>query len=143
MILETAIVFSAVGITLNAAHEVADHVFGQTDYMADTKAENGSVGWSANLLHVFDYHLVMISMVLVMAACLNIPLSTLGLIAGFALSIISHAFLDRRWPVRWILEHTGSPKFAEMVAPICGMYLADQSLHKWILWIAALLIACL
>lgn len=139
----TAVTFAAVAITLNAAHEVADHVFGQSDYMAANKAKPGREGWSANLLHIFDYHVVMFIMLMLAAAFLNLELSILGVTVGFVISAVTHAFLDRRWPVRWILEHTGSPKFAEMASPINGMYQADQALHKFILWIVALVIVCL
>jgi hypothetical protein len=61
--------------------------------------------------------------------------------AGFAWSAATHAVLDRRWPVRWLLQHTGSPDFAELrTAGLNGMYLADQALHSGALLVSALLI---
>ncbi|WP_274914410.1 hypothetical protein [Streptomyces sp. WZ-12] len=61
--------------------------------------------------------------------------------AGFAFSAGTHAFLERRWPVRWILEHTGATKFAALrAAGLNGMYLADQALHSGALLVSALLI---
>ncbi|MFF1350507.1 hypothetical protein ACFVZJ_31815 [Streptomyces sp. NPDC058322] len=49
--------------------------------------------------------------------------------------------MDRRWPVRWILEHTGATKFAALrAAGLNGMYLADQALHSGALLVFALLI---
>ena len=53
----------------------------------------------------------------------------------------THALLDRRWPVRAILRTTRSPKFAATLAPVCGMYAADQALHQLALLVSALLIA--
>jgi hypothetical protein len=141
--IETAVVFAAAGFTMRAAHNVADHVFGQTDHMAAHKADKGISGWSANLLHVFDYHVVMLIMLMITFAIFSLPLSTTGLIAGLLFSAVTHAILDRRWPVRWILEHTGSPEFAKMQTPINGMYQSDQALHDLALWVAAIMIACL
>ncbi|MFF4648101.1 hypothetical protein [Streptomyces sp. NPDC001389] len=40
---------------------------------------------------------------------LPLPLSVTGLAAGLAWSAATHAVLDRRWPVRWLLQRTGSP----------------------------------
>lgn len=143
MILESAIVFAATGITINAAHEFADHVLGQTDKIAANKVKPGREGWSHILQHVASYHVVMIVMLLVVISLLNLPVTILGFTSAMLFSAVSHAIIDRRWPVRLILEKTGSPKFAEMMQPLCGMYLADQSLHKECLWISALLIALL
>jgi hypothetical protein len=74
---------------------------------------------------------------------LNVPLTVAGMVAGLGFSAVTHAILDRRWPVRWILQHVGAPEFADLKTPICGMYLADQALHYGCLWVAALLIAAL
>jgi hypothetical protein len=57
------------------------------------------------------------------------------------LSGATHAFIDRRWPVRWLLRRTGSPGFVEMATPVNGPYQADQALHHGCLLIAALLMA--
>ncbi|MFD0567717.1 hypothetical protein ACFQ2M_41415 [Kitasatospora saccharophila] len=38
--------------------------------------------------------------------------------------------MDRRWPVRLILERAGAPKFTTLQSGgISGPYLADQALH--------------
>jgi hypothetical protein len=42
-----------------------------------------------------------------------------------------------------LLVRTGSARFAESTAPVCGMYAADQALHQAALLISALLIALL
>ncbi|MFJ3072739.1 hypothetical protein ACIPJE_29090 [Streptomyces albidoflavus] len=53
----------------------------------------------------------------------------------------THAFFDRRWPVRWLLEHVGSRGFAELkAAGMNGMDLADQALYQTALLVSALLI---
>ena len=73
----------------------------------------------------------------------ELPLSLRGVVAGLAFSALTHGLLDRRWPVRALLRAVGSPRFAETVAPICGIYAADQALHKLALLVSALLIATL
>lgn len=138
-----AVVFAAVAATLYAAHQLADHVFGQTDKQATAKATAGWHGWRHLLSHVIDYHVVVMLMLLGSIIVLDLPVTLIGFVAGVSFSAVTHALLDRRWPVRWILIRTGSPDFANRQTPICGMYLADQSLHTGCLWVSALLIACL
>ncbi|MGY3515101.1 DUF3307 domain-containing protein [Micromonospora sp. PTRAS2] len=143
--LVSAIVFAVVAATFSAGHQVADHVFGQSDKQAAHKAAPGWDGWRHLLGHVVAYHLVVAVMLAIAIAivALGLPVTVVGLVAGLGFSAVSHAILDRRWPVRWLLIHTGSPDFADRQAPICGMYLADQSLHAACLWVSALLVACL
>lgn len=136
-----AATFAAVAVTLYAGHQVADHVLGQTDRQACDKAKPGWVGWRANLAHVAQYHLVLLGMLVVAAPLLQLPVSVLGVLAGLAFSAVTHAFLDRRWPVRAILRATGSAPFAELKSGgMNGPYLADQALHYGCLWVSALLV---
>lgn len=141
--MEAALVFTVGLATMLVAHEIQDHVFGQTDHQAANKMKPGFSGWSSNLLHIFDYHVGMLLMLMLTFWITDLPLSGLGLVVALGFSAITHAILDRRWPVKWILEHTGSPEFSKMKEPLVGMYLADQSLHKFCLWISALLLTLL
>jgi hypothetical protein len=142
--MNSATVFAAIAATLYAAHQLADHVFGQTDRQAAHKAAKGWIGWRHNAYHVGLYHLVMAGMLLLTITVLDIPVTVIGFITGMAFSAITHAILDRRWPVRWLLEHTRSTPFSQQASHgINGMYLADQALHYGCLWVTALLIACL
>ncbi|MFF5082503.1 DUF3307 domain-containing protein [Actinoplanes sp. NPDC000266] len=136
----SALVFAVSMATLIAAHQLADHII-QTDTDASTKAAPGWHGWRHLLVHIGTYHLTALVMLVITAVALDISLSVSGIIAGLSFSAVTHAFLDRRWPIRWILNHTGSAAFADRQTPICGMYLADQALHYFCLWIAAILIA--
>ena len=142
LMLTSAILFAVFLGTAVVAHQVADHLF-QTDKMASNKAKPGRTGWSHILQHVFAYHIVMFIMLLVTCVFLNVPVTLLGVFSALLFSGVSHAFLDRRWPVKWFLNNVGASNFVEMQTPICGMYLADQSLHYFCLWISALLFACL
>ncbi|MEV4515155.1 DUF3307 domain-containing protein [Dactylosporangium sp. NPDC049525] len=139
-----ATVFAAIAATLYAGHQLADHVLGQTDKQAAHKAQPGWSGWRHLFGHVAMYHAVLTVMVFAVVVVLHVPASPAGLITGLTVSTVTHAFLDRRWPVRWLLEHTGSTPFSRLADHgLNGMYLADQSLHYGCLWLAALLIAAL
>jgi hypothetical protein len=120
-------------------------VIRQTDRQAAEKAAPSAAeiadgasprrGWAACLRHVAQYHLAM-------AALLSLVWAVLPLQLAF--SAATHAFFDRRWPVRWLLEHIGSKGFADLkAAGMNGMYLTDQALHQTALLASALLITVL
>ncbi|KPI19735.1 hypothetical protein OV450_7838 [Actinobacteria bacterium OV450] len=147
----TLATFGAVWAVLAVGHNLGDHVFGQTDHQAAGKAAPSATeiadgvsprrGWGACLGDVAQYHLVMAVMLGLVWAVLPLQMSFTGLAAGLAVSAVTHAFFDRRWPVRWLLQHTGSPDFAELrAAGMNGMYLTDQALHQTALLVSALLI---
>lgn len=130
--------FAAVFCALFAAHHVGDHV-AQTDWQAKHKVEPGWRGVRAMSGHLVSYHACMVAALAGLAA-VGVPLTVAGCAAGLAFSAVTHGFLDRRWPVRWILERTGSAAFAASQTPLHGGYLADQSLHIGCLFISALLV---
>lgn len=139
--MSNAATFAAVAITLYAAHQLGDHMLGQTDKQAANKVKPGWEGWRHDLGHVGLYHLVMWAMLIVAVGALDLPVTWVGLLAGMAFSVVSHAFIDRRWPVRLLLDLTGSPSFARRTSDgMNGLYLADQALHWACLWISALLV---
>ncbi|MFE9536646.1 hypothetical protein [Streptomyces sp. NPDC006691] len=143
--------FGAVWAVLSVGHNLADHVIGQTDVQANGKAAPSATevaegvsprrGWGACLGHVAQYHLVMAGLLALAWAVLPLELSGTGLAVGLIVSAVTHAFFDRRWPVRWLLEHVGSKGFADLkAAGMNGMYLTDQALHQTALLVSALLI---
>ncbi|MCQ8833773.1 DUF3307 domain-containing protein [Streptomyces malaysiensis] len=150
--LMTLATFAGSGFFLLVGHNLADHVTGQCDWQA---AEKGAPtpeevaagasprrGWRANLAHVGLYHLTLLVLGFLVWLVLPLDWSPAGVIAALAWSAGTHALLDRRWPVRWVLEHTGSPDFARLnVGGLNGMYAADQALHWFALGIAAVLLA--
>ncbi|GAA2526964.1 DUF3307 domain-containing protein [Winogradskya humida] len=137
---DAVLVFVVSVTTLMAAHQIGDHVL-QSDKQAAHKADPGLHGWVFMAQHVGIYHVVAVGMLLVAFVGLGIDIPLRGMVAGIGFSAISHAFLDRRWPVRFLLTRLGSPTFAVMQTPVNGMYVADQALHYGCLWISALLIA--
>lgn len=132
----TSLKFAVVLPTILVAHSVADHVI-QTDHQAAAKTSS----WSAMAGHVGGYQLTQAAALAAVAVATGERLSWRRVLLGGAFSAASHAFLDRRWPVRRALRATGSPNFADMATPLNGMYLADQALHHGCLLVAALLIA--
>jgi hypothetical protein len=147
--------FAAILGTLAAAHNVADHVI-QTDAQALGKQFH----WGPMAGHVASYHAAQVAALAATDRALGLGLSPRRTAVAVAFSAATHAFLDRRWPVKRALELTGSPGFAkgsyrllahaddpskvinvEYVAPLNGPYLADQALHHACLWVAALIIA--
>ena len=136
-----SVVFAVSLIALLIAHQLGDHVV-QTDRQAAGKA-SGHGWWRPMAGHLAGYHATAAVTVVGTGAVLGLPLTARGVIAGLAFSALTHGLLDRRWPVRAILRSVGSPRFAEATAPICGIYAADQALHKLALLVSALLIATL
>jgi hypothetical protein len=131
--------FAAVLATMHAAHNVGDHI-AQTDGQAVGKT--AAEGWVPPMAgHVGIYHAVMAAALMAADRVLGLGLSRRRLAVALAVSASTHALLDRRWPVRWVLERTGSPQFAVLQTPLNGPYLADQALHHGALWLAALIAA--
>ncbi|BCB83581.1 DUF3307 domain-containing protein [Phytohabitans suffuscus] len=132
--------FGVALLALLIGHQLGDHI-AQTDRQADNKAAKGAAGFRAMAGHLLTYHLTAGVVLAGTAFTLELPLSAPGVVAGFGFSVVSHAILDRRTPVRQLLRLTRSPVFAEQTSPVCGMYVADQALHWFSLLVSALLIA--
>ncbi|MFI5736137.1 hypothetical protein ACIA49_38845 [Kribbella sp. NPDC051587] len=147
----TLATFGSVWAVLAVSHNLADHVLGQNDRQALNKGAPTAVdvaggvnprrGWGACMGHVAQYHVVMGVVLTLVGVVLPLELSWPGLLGGLVVSAVTHAFLDRRWPVRWLLQHTGKRNFAELrEGGLNGMYLADQALHQTALLVSALVI---
>jgi hypothetical protein len=122
----TAIVF----LVLLAGHLLGDWV-AQNDWQATNKTRS----WAALAAHVASYHLIM-------GLLLLIPIVRDGWPAGKALaaltvSALTHAVIDRRWPVRALLRAAGSPGFATVE---WGVIAVDQAVHLFILAMLAVLL---
>ena len=104
-----------------AGHLIGDFV-AQTDWQASNKETN----WRADAAHVLTYHAIMAVLVLPVWHDPNAAWF-------FAISIASHAFVDRRWPTRLVLGATGSKSFSTV---FWGVIATDQSIHLSILAIS-------
>jgi hypothetical protein len=132
--------FAALFALLYVGHLVGDYVV-QTDAMAAHKVAGAPVpllrSWLANQRHVAGYSLTIAATVLVSGA-LGGFLATLGAVPWWrwlaaAANWVAHSVIDRRWPVRWLMEATGSgPFYANGGAPH-----VDQTLHLLTLLILA------
>lgn len=140
--------FAAVFAALFVAHQVADH-WVQTDTQAARKGLPGRAGRIACTGHVATYTLTALVFVTPVVLATHVPVNGTGLAAGLAFSAVTHWIIDRRWPLLWLAEHTGSRRFVRLGAPRpghddnptlgTGAYALDQSGHYAALFIAALL----
>jgi len=127
----------AVWAALHAGHQVGDHL-AQTDHQAAGKA--AAKNWAGPMGgHVAGYTACQVA-ALAGLRLAGVRLRPGPVAAALVLSAGTHAFIDRRWPVRWVLQHTGSPQFADLAGHgLNGPYLADQALHTGVLYVAALI----
>lgn len=140
----TASRFAAVAATLAAAHHVGDFLL-QTDHQAACKpaTEDRAVvcsegeSWRALAGHIASYHAAQVAGLLIANRALGLKLRPGRVAAGVAISAATHAVIDRRWPVRWWMDNTGSAAFRENG----GAAHVDQTLHHTALWASALVIA--
>lgn len=154
-----AAALAALWAFLDVAHDVGDHVL-QTDRQALGKASPDRRAWVPAMAgHVVGYHLAQVAAVVAADRLLGLRLRPARIAAAMALSASTHALLDRRWPVRRLMQATGSAGFArgtftiegsrvptggaepldedQLRVPLNGPYLADQALHRACLLLAA------
>jgi hypothetical protein len=151
MTMNSTATFAAVYATLRAAHDLGDHVLQTSDQALGKAATDG---WGRAMAgHVGGYHAAQVAGLLAADRALGLSLRSSRVALALALSVGTHALLDRRWPVRRLLELTGSAgPWAEGThvaaepgstapVPLHGPYLADQALHHLVLWLVALVAA--
>ncbi|WP_174545645.1 hypothetical protein [Nocardiopsis dassonvillei] len=141
----TASRFAASLATLTAAHHVGDYL-AQTDHQSACKpaaSDRGDVvcsegeSWRALAGHIASYHAVQAAGLLVANRALGLKLRPGRVAAGIAVSAATHALVDRRRIVRWLMDNTGSADFRQRG----GAAHVDQALHHACLWVAALVMA--
>lgn len=111
---------------LLAGHLIGDWVV-QTDYQAANKATS----WKAHQQHMLGYHVTL-------ALAGSLVLGWAPLLLVLAVSYATHSLIDRRWPVKRLMELTGSRPFSETMF---GMIAVDQALHLSILCGLAILVS--
>jgi len=114
--------------TLMAAHDLGDHIV-QTDHQAATKATS----WRGMAGHVGSYTALQVAALAALRAAGARP-SWRRTLAAVAWSAATHAVLDERTLVKWILRVTRSPGFArgEMVIPelLVAVETPDQAVQR-------------
>ncbi len=142
--------FAAVFAALFVAHQVADHWI-QTQHQADCKGRPGWPGRIACAAHVTTYTLTALAALAALSLALGLPLSPGKVVAGLAVSAVTHYIADRRTPLRRLADLTGAGRFYALGIPRAGRddnpslgtgsYALDQSFHYLFLFVAALVIA--
>ncbi|WP_030372418.1 DUF3307 domain-containing protein [Streptomyces rimosus] len=128
--------FATLFILLYGAHLLSDYAL-QTDVQAERKAQRNAAGWRALLSHA-GTHVVASALALgAGAALLGLPLTLPGAGALLAWVGLSHGFIDRRWPIQWWMENTGSTDFFKKG----GAPFVDQTAHITALLLGALVAA--
>jgi hypothetical protein len=140
---------AAVTATLYAAHQVADH-WVQTQRQADCKGRPGWPGRIACAGHVASYTLTGLVALALLAGVTGWRPEAWPLVAGMAINAATHYIADRRTPLRWLADHTGSARFYALGTPRAGRddnptlgtgaYALDQSWHIGWIWVSALVI---
>ncbi|WP_329025317.1 DUF3307 domain-containing protein [Streptomyces sp. NBC_01423] len=125
--------FADLAFLLYFGHLISDYPL-QTDHQAAHKAGPGLAGWRANLTHAATHVVVCALLLALGAAVLGWRLPFLPATAALLWIGTTHAVIDRRWPVRWWMTHTGQATWADSG----GAAHVDQTAH-----IAALVVAAL
>lgn len=131
--------FAATFAALLASHHVGDY-WVQTDHQAITKGLCGSpednvAGRRACLAHVASYTATTMLTVVGVNRALRLGLGWRAILAGQAVSAVSHFWADRRYTVRRLAQILGKGEFYD---DRNGAALLDQSFHVAWLMVAAL-----
>jgi len=102
--------FAAVFVLLYVAHLAADYPF-QTDAQSNGKSGPGLAGWKANLTHSGIHAACYLVVLFGGGALLHLHLGVALVLGAVAWISGLHAFIDRRWPITWWMEHTGQAGF--------------------------------
>ncbi|OXY97820.1 DUF3307 domain-containing protein [Streptomyces sp. 2R] len=122
--------FASLFVLLYLGHLLADYPL-QTDHKADRCA----AGWAANLRHAATHVATCAAALALGVLVLDDMTMSLPVVVAALLWIGgSHAFIDRRWPVQWWMNHTGQTSWAANG----GAAHVDQTAHILALVLAAL-----
>lgn len=142
--------FAAVFAALFAAHQVADHWI-QTQYQCDHKGLPGWIGRWNCAKHVATYTWTGLAAIAALHFALGLEVDGWQLLAGLAVSAVTHYWADRRVTLRRLAELLRCGDFYRLGVPRpgrddnpslgTGSYALDQSFHYASLFVAALIIA--
>lgn len=98
---------------------IAGHLIGDWIVQTDKQAAAKASSWSANQQHIATYHATL-------AVIVGPVWHSWHAVAALAVSWVTHSLIDRRWPVRVLMERTGSKPFSQTS---WGPMVVDQALH--------------
>ncbi|MFE2503252.1 DUF3307 domain-containing protein [Streptomyces rubiginosohelvolus] len=129
--------FPTLFILLYLGHLLADYPL-QTDHQAAHKADRCAAGWAANLTHATT-HVATCAAALSLGTLVldDVTVSVPAALVALLWIGSTHAFIDRRWPVQWWMNHTGQTSWAANG----GAAHVDQTAHVLALILAALALA--
>lgn len=133
-----ALRFAVTLAALYATHQVADH-WVQTHRQAVRKAAPGAAGHLANLAHVATYTLTMALVIALLGLRFDLGYSVPWVVAGLAVNAVTHAWADRRAPLRALAARLGKGDYWDHVPG--GSYQLDQAWHYGWLLISTFIIA--
>ncbi|WP_329592603.1 DUF3307 domain-containing protein [Streptomyces sp. NBC_01362] len=125
--------FADIAFLLYVGHLIADYPL-QTDHQAGHKALPGVAGWRANIVHATTHVAVCATLLILGAAVLGWSLPALPSLAALLWIGVTHAVIDRRWPIAAWMRLARQTKWAANG----GAAHVDQTAH-----IAALVVAAL
>ncbi|GAA3013574.1 DUF3307 domain-containing protein [Streptomyces fulvorobeus] len=128
--------FASLFILLYLGHLLADYPF-QTDHQAAHKADCGAAGWRASFTHAATHIVTCGAGLLAGVVLLDLPVSVPAALAALVWIGATHAFIDRRWPVAWWMDHARQTGWAATG----GAAHVDQTAHLTALLVAALFLA--
>lgn len=150
------LIFAVTFICLYAAHHVGDQWI-QTNWQATTKGKTGKERWSGRLacgLHVATYTATGAAFLAVPVLLLGLALNTPLVLAGFAISAITHYIADRRAPLINLAKRLRRDRYIayatvvrrpdepeEGTGPGTGLYHLDQSWHFAWLFVSAVVMS--
>ncbi|WP_343983893.1 transcriptional regulator, partial [Streptosporangium amethystogenes] len=105
-----ALRFAVALVTLYAAHQVADHWI-QSHTQACGKAAPGRAGWRANLAHVGTYTVTLSVALLLVEWRFDLGYSAAWVYVGLAVNGATHAWADRRAPLRALAVRLGKTEY--------------------------------
>ncbi|GGT08663.1 hypothetical protein GCM10010156_77030 [Planobispora rosea] len=133
-----ALRFGLALVTMFAAHQVADH-WVQRHSDARDKAGPGLAGWRANLSHVLTYTMTLAAALLAVELRFDLGFHGGWVFAGLTVNALTHAWADRRPPLRALAVRLGKTEYWDQVPG--GSYQLDQAWHIGWLWVSAFIIA--
>jgi len=139
--LSHAITFATVAAVFYGAHQTGDY-WVQTGTQALRKGLPGWPGRRACAAHVASYTVTLAAFLAAAAWWLGLPLSPWNVIAGLAVSAVTHYISDRRTPLARIADLAGSGRYYRAGEGLAtGAAFLDQAWHWTWLTVSALIVA--